>query len=177
MATTLPEPGPANVEDHAALSHWFLEHAHRELANGTRTQASEKVWGAVAHALKAVGEKRGWFHSHHQNVKDIGGHLASEFERPDFLTIVNEAENMHNNFYSNEVEEDEIQQALSNAELLVADLDELRETPPRPFTIQNRTGQRRLGRLLEIEPKDFQNELPIGSHSPVGFSRHPEGSS
>ena len=60
MATTqLPEPGESSIEDHVQLSRWFLEHARIEIANGNRLQASEKIWGAAAHALKAIAIQRG----------------------------------------------------------------------------------------------------------------------
>ena len=174
MTTALPEPGKASVEDHVRMSHWFLEHASIELTNGNRLQASEKVWGAVAHALQAIGEQRGWNHHIHQNTKDIGGHLANEFDRGHFHSYVVEADAMHLNFYKNEEEEDTIRHAILTAGQFIAELDELRDRPPVPFTVRNATDQRRLGRLLDIPREQLQQQLPLESHSDAGFSRNPE---
>ena len=174
MTAELPEPGKAGEEEHVQMSHWFLENAGRELDKGDWPQASEKVWGAVAHALKAIGEKRGWDHMNHMNVKDIGFHLAHEFDRDHFYTCVNEAELMHLNFYRNEADVDIIRHCIATAERFIAELDEIRELPPRPFTVRDRTDQRRLGRLLRIDRRDFQRLLPIGSRSDAGFSRDPD---
>jgi hypothetical protein len=174
MTTALPNPGKAGVEEHVQMSHWLLENARRELDRGDRLQASEKVWGAAAHALKAIGEKRGWDHMNHMNVKDIGFHLAQEFGRDHFYTYVNDAELMHLNFYRNEADMDNIRQSIVTAGRFIAELDEIREQPPRPFTVRDATDQRRLGRLLDIERSDFQRLIPIGSHSDAGFSRNPD---
>jgi uncharacterized protein (UPF0332 family) len=156
------------------MSRRFLQHAHSELNRGHRLQASEKVWGAVAHALKAIGEQRGWSHDNHQNIKDIGDHLANEFDRDDFHGLIVEADAMHQNFYKNEYERDHIRSALRRAETFVAALDQIREEPPQPFTITEPADQRRLGRLLQIAKKDFQRMLPIGARDPHGFSINPQ---
>ena len=34
-----------------------------------------------SHALKAVGEQRGWVHDRHPNIFDIGEHQRREFDR------------------------------------------------------------------------------------------------
>ena len=175
MESELPEPGRPGVDEHVQMSRWFLEKAGSELDKGDRLQASEKVWGAVAHALKAIGEKRGWDHMHHMNIKDIGFHLADEFGRDHFYTYVHDAELMHLNIYRNEADTGDIRQSIITAGRFVAELDELRDQLPRPFTIRDATDQRRLGRLLNIERRDFQRLLPIGSYSDAGFSRNLEG--
>ena len=95
MTTSLPEPGDLGVDGHALMSNRFLEHAREQLAVGDRVQAAEKIWGAAAHALKAVGEQRGWHHDGHANLFDIGEHLGREFGKsskqfdPDILRKLN----------------------------------------------------------------------------------------
>ena len=102
MMTPLPEPGELGVEGHVQMSRLFLEHAGIYLGQGDRIQASEKVWGAAAHALKAIGEQRGWVHSNHSNIYDIGGQLGREFgQERQFLGYLSQAQAMHNNFYEN----------------------------------------------------------------------------
>ena len=58
------------------MSHRFLEHAKAEADKANGLQASEKVWAAVVHGLKAIGEQRGWNHQRRQHIIDIAGHLG-----------------------------------------------------------------------------------------------------
>ena len=71
MTRELPRPGFSGADEHAAMSQRLLEHAKTESDKGNRLQTSEKVWGTVAHALKSIGEKRGWNHQHPPNLMDI----------------------------------------------------------------------------------------------------------
>ena len=172
MVTSLPEPGELGVEGHAQMSRRFLEHARACLAEGDRVQASEKVWGASAHALKAVGEQRGWIHGNHGNVLAIGEHLGREFDRePLFLRCLSQAESMHINFYENRREEDVIERALLDVETLVNELDAIKSLPPRPYTVRDASDRNRLGRLLGLRG---EGRPPIGGYSPVGYSQRHE---
>ena len=45
------------IESHEVHSARLLGHAREMLAKGDRLQASEKVWGAVAHGIKALAEE------------------------------------------------------------------------------------------------------------------------
>ena len=137
MTTDLPEPGASSEQDHSTMSRRFLEHAQTEIDKGNRLQASEKVWGAVAHALKAVGEQRGWEHEGHQNLIDISGHLGKEFRRTrDFHLLLSSARTLHTNFYENEIGESEIRESISLAEEFVDQLAQVRTCPldPSPWT-------------------------------------------
>lgn len=169
MTTTpLPPPGEASIEHHVQMSRRFLEHARNELRMGNRLQASEKVWGAAAHALKAIGMQRGWNHRSHANVNAIGEHLTRECHEPDFARYLLIANAMHRNFYENDAEEDTIEMAIDDAGEFVTRLDEVRASPPRPYTVTDQADQRRLTRLLGLS-ENYQ--LPIGAHSSVGFSK------
>ena len=50
----------------------------------------------------------------------------------------------------------------------------MREAPPRPFTVRNRSDQLRLSRMLETPVQDAAINYPINSTDPHGFSRRPE---
>ena len=168
MTTTRqPSPGNADVEDHVLMSRNFLEQAKTELSKGDGLQASEKVWGAVAHALKAIGVQRGWHHRAHQNIKDIAAHMGGEFDQRDFFGHLAMAESMHQNFYENDREEDLISYAIDDAETFLTKLDEVRVLPPRPYTISTVSAQSRLRRLLGLPREE---PPPMGAHSNVGFS-------
>ncbi len=169
MTTPLPETGSLGVEGHAQMSRRFLEHAGIQLAQGDRIQAAEKVWGAAAHALKAIGEQRGWIHHKHPNVFDIGEHLGREFDREaQFDMYLARAEYMHRNFYENDRSEGSIRLALADIERFVNELDAIRTSPPRPYTVRDNDDRIRLGRLLGLRRPD---RPPIGDYSPVGYSR------
>ena len=173
MTTPLPEPGlnfgDLGVDGHALMSRRFLEHARAQLAEGDRVQAAEKVWGSAAHALKAVGEQRGWLHDGHANVFDIGEHLGREFDKAEeFDRYLARADYMHRNFYDNKRSESAINFALGDVEKLVDELETIRNSPPRPFVVQDNEDRIRLGRLLGLRRPQ---RPPISESSPVGFSQ------
>ena len=168
--TTTPEPPPgrSDTDDHVQISRRFLEHSRNELLNGDLLQASEKAWGAVAHALKAIAVQRGWQHNSHYLLHAIPDQLGREFDREDFYSHLAMASSMHQNFYENNRGEAAIAYSIDDIERFVAKLDEIRVSPPRPFTVATREDQNRLRALLGWATA----EVPaIGAHSEVGFSK------
>ena len=160
----LPSPRrPQTPDDHAAISRRFIDHARRELDNGDRLQASEKVWGAAAHSLKAIAMQRGWHHHEHETMFDIAVQLAREFDRPEFSNWMNTANSMHGNFYANRRDADSIRFAIDAVEDFVAALDEVRSLPPQPFTVETESDRERLETLLGMAVR-------IGDHSDDGFT-------
>ncbi len=172
MTTPLPDPGEASVDDHVQMSRIFLEHAHQELDHGDRLQASEKIWGATSHALKAIAIQRGWRHRSNATVFDVGEQLALEFDREeDFERYLDRADAMHQNFYENNRGELAVRLALADIEKFLAELDRVRESPPRPYTVSTADDRRRLGNLLGLS----RPQRPaIGSTHPRGFSQLPD---
>ena len=169
MTTPRPEPGELGVDGHAQMSRRFLEHARIQSEEGDRIQAAEKIWGAAAHALKAVGEQRGWIHDRHPNIFDIGEHLGREFSKEEeFDRYLARADYMHRNFYQNDRSELSIRYALADVGSLVDELEQIRQSEPRPFTVRDEGDRIRLGRLLGLQRGD---RPPIGDHSPVGYSQ------
>ena len=157
------------MEGHAQKSRRFLEHSRIQLDQGDRVQAAEKIWGAAAHALKAVAEQRSWIHDRHPNIFDIGEHLGREFGKFDeFSRYLAQAEYMHRNFYLNGWSDDAIRSALSDVEDFVAELETIRVSPPRPYSVRNDSDRIRLGRLLGLQRGDRPS---IGDFSPVGYSQ------
>ena len=169
MTQELPPPGSNDVESHTAMSRRFIDHARDELEKGDRLQASEKLWGACAHALKAIAIQRGWSHTKHRDIHSIAIQIGNEFGRPDFETKIRIANSFHENFYENVEEEDSIRRAIDQVEDFMADLDVVRASAPRPFTIANESDRNRVGQLLGLR----RSERPeIGAHSEVGFSKN-----
>ena len=173
MEIELPEPGNLGVEGYADMSRRFLDHAQAYLAKGDRIQASEKVWGAAALALKAIGEQRGWLHGNHGHIYDIGGQLGREFgQESRFLGYLSHAQAMHTNFYENLRDANAIRAAMTEVGKFVDELEVIRDSPPHPYTIQDEDDRGRLGRLLGLRRG---NRPPIGDYSPVGYSRTHQG--
>ena len=167
MTTSLPTAGDQSSDDHSALSRRFVEHAKDELSKGNRLQASEKVWGAVAHAIKAIAVQRGWRHQRHSLITAIGDQLAQEYGRPDFSTTVSMAESFHVNFYEDQRAAPAIRAAIAAVEPFIAELDRVRASPPRPYTVMNASEQRLLQRILG-------RSVQINDYSDVGFSQPPD---
>lgn len=162
----LPDPGPQSSDDHARISRRFMQHAWEQLEQGNRLQTSEKAWGATCHALKAIAVQRGWRHDDRSLEFAIAGQLASEFDRADFDVSLNTANGLHSNFYANQQDEEAIRNVLLVVERFVDDLEEVRQSSPRPFTVTTNPEQNRLQNLLG-------RRVPLNSHSEVGFAQEP----
>ncbi|MDE2836851.1 MAG: hypothetical protein OXL97_04990 [Chloroflexota bacterium] len=119
------------IESHEVHSERLLNHAREMLASGDRLQASEKTWGAVAHAVKALADERGWPYLVHQDAGVITSHIAQQVGNHDFETYFAAVENLHRNFYEDVWELDVISRRLSVAEQLLALLKAANETMPR----------------------------------------------
>ena len=171
MTTQLPTPGSASPEDRMVISRTFIQHAREELERDSRLQASEKAWGAMAQALKAIAQVRGWKHRGHDNVLDIGGHIGQEFNHAAVATATEKANALHRNFYENNDNAEVIEDTITIIEEVLPDLEDIRLAPPQPFTIAGRFDRNRLRRLTG------NPDLQIGDTSLVGFSlNHPPDS-
>ena len=148
MTTELPDAGEQTSDDHMQISRRFIEQARIELTDGDRLQASEKLWGTVAHALKAIATDRGWHHSRHEQLTQIAIQLGKEFDRPDFEDKVRVVESLHSNFYLNKDEADSIGRTMSMVEEFLADLEAVRASPSRPFQVRTNSDRNRLQRIL-----------------------------
>ena len=171
----LPEPGNQSADDRKAMSRRFILEARHELENGSRLQAGEKAWGAVAQYLKIVGQSRGWKHSSHRHLESIGRQIRSEY--PSYVTqqfadYLWDAYKAHENFYENQLDASEVEDAVEGAEMALPVLESLENLPPRYFKITSNGERRRLAELTG------NPDLQIGDESLVGFSlRHsPESS-
>ena len=164
MTIPLPESENVGQADHAAISQRFLIQAKEELAKGDQLQASEKAWGALAHALKGIAQTRGWRHRGHNHVMATGYQIAKERNRKDIEFATTYANTLHQNFYENFAGTRVIQGGIDLVETLLPELDAIRSATPQPFTIED-TDDRGYLRLLTGD-----RTLQIGDSSPVGFS-------
>jgi hypothetical protein len=89
------------AEEYAVQSDHFLEKAEEALAEYDLVQASEKLWGAAAQAVKAAAESRGWSHNGHRELFDVVNRLAQEYDDPKLRDLFQIANSLHINFYEN----------------------------------------------------------------------------
>ncbi len=77
--------GADTMAYHQERSRHFLSLVDDELARGELEEASNKLWGAAAHAIKAVAERRGWPHHSNALLQQTMERLISEEGSPQHL--------------------------------------------------------------------------------------------
>ena len=82
-------------ERYEAISHHLLTQARIELNKGDILQASDKVWGSTAHALKAVCQRMGWNHHAHNHINAAANYIATELGREDLRRDFVYVESLH----------------------------------------------------------------------------------
>ena len=86
-------------QEHAQTALDFLEKADSYFEEGDQIQASEKLWGAAAHAILAVSMERGWPGSSHRAMKEAAERLADEYGDPLISAEFSTARQYHRDFY------------------------------------------------------------------------------
>ena len=89
------------VEEHVRISRQFMRQAEEEFAKGDKLQASEKAWGAAAHAVKAVAQQRGWQHDGHRYLFEAIDRIYRETNDSQIRGLFSTANSLHMNFYEN----------------------------------------------------------------------------
>ena len=107
------------IETHEVHSERLMRHAYLELEKGDRLQTSEKAWGAVAHAIKAVAARRGWRYDAHSDASRIIRRLVNETGDPKFRYLFNTANYLHQNYYKDVIPLVDLREALADVEELV----------------------------------------------------------
>ncbi len=110
----------AETTDHASISRQFISKAEEYVGAGDLLQASEKAWGAAAHAVKAVAEKRGWEHSGHRELFRVIGNMAVETGRPEMRRLFHVANSLHSNFYEGWLGADDVSDGIEAVKELLA---------------------------------------------------------
>ena len=83
MTTT--DTAADTVAYHRERSWHFLDLVADELARGELEEASNKVWGAAAHAVKAAAAGRGWPHHAHALLEETVYRLIREAGAPEHI--------------------------------------------------------------------------------------------
>ena len=148
------------ADRHSEYSLRLIQQASYELEQkGDRLQATEKASGAAAHAVKAVAEDRQWRHGSHNLRRTIVDLLISEFDRPDLLGIQYMADQLHDNFYEDQLHDWQIGERLVRVTDLVSFLLEVRHMGPNPDFLPTLDQQRTIERLQLSEEEAAADPL------------------
>ncbi len=110
----------ATVERHTEISADFLHHAENMFREGDLLQASEKAWGAAAHCLKSIAERRGWSHGSHGALGIIVLRLADESDDPRRVRNLYRSVGMlHTNFYEDWLPGKLVEEGIDDARELI----------------------------------------------------------
>ena len=139
-------------ERYEEISHHLLRQAQDELDRGDILQASDKVWGATAHAVKAVCQRMGWNHHAHNHLSAAANYVLSQFGRSDLQLSFGYLEALHANYYEHQRGADEIRTGVESAatfipEFLSLPLDRLPDFAAHLSPLE-RQGQERRLRML-----------------------------
>ena len=112
-------------QEHILISRDFFAKAHDALAQHELLQASEKLWGAVAHMVNAVAEERGLEHSGHRELFQVVNHLANESGDLELRHLLHNANSLCSNFYENWMAQDWIEAGAQQVSQLLEKLESL----------------------------------------------------
>ena len=186
--TPLPPVGKQDADGYMRMARNLVEHAPAQWQAGDWLQASEKISGAVAAALKSIGAERDWQHNSHSLRRDITSQLAAELEAqqggrhtPTSKRLRNIglsfydpgevgnarsiADRHHENFYENYLDEEAIADGIEEAQWFVAAIARLRAAGPRPFAVKTPSQGYRLTRLTGYP-------VTVGQEHPAGFANY-----
>ena len=168
-------------ERYEEISRHLLEQAQEELDKGDILQASDKVWGATVHAVKAVCQRMGWNHHAHNHLSAAVNYIAAEFGRNDLLNAFGFLEAMHSNYYEHQKEAYQVRVQVNNAafitrELAALSLDNLPSDQSHLSPLE-RQGQERLLRMLtrknqyshgsQLSPEELDLLPPVKPALPI----------
>ncbi len=110
----------ATTEFRVETSERLFRQARDELRAGDSLQASEKGWGAAAHAVKAIAESRGWEHVSHGDLFKVARNIATEMEQPRIRALFRSAGSLRTNFYEGWLDDEDVAQGLEEVSELLA---------------------------------------------------------
>ena len=111
------------AEQYRSTSTHLYDQAIVELEAGDPLQASEKLWGAAAQALKSVAERRSWKHNSHAHFYNIMAELERETQSHRLRRDFGSASELHTNFYENWLNEDQIRRRASDVHRFIGEID------------------------------------------------------
>ena len=113
----------ATVEFHIETSRRFIIQAEAELRAGDEMQASEKAWGAAAHAIKAVAELHRWQHETHSDLFRAVDNIVRMTGDSEIHSLFDDANALRQNTYEGWLSEEHIAQNIERVKRLLTKLD------------------------------------------------------
>ena len=163
MTTPSPEQlRPSPPYRYGELSREHLEKAAAALANADALQASEEIWDAVASALKAVCQERGWNHRYHNHLRAAALYLAEEASRPDFIIAFAAFDSLHTNNYEHQWYAADVVPLLDLARDFCQSLNPLRQTPPPDWNSFSRQKRQSLTHRLRELTRPLPDRAAFG---------------
>ena len=154
---------PSPPYRYAELSREHLAKAAAALANDDALQASEEIWDAVASALKAVCQERGWNHRYHNHLRAAALYLAEEGSRPDFIIAFAAFDSLHTNNYEHQWYAADVVPLLDLARDFCQSLNQLRQTPPPDWNSFSRQKRQSLTHRLRELTRQLPDRAAFGA--------------
>ena len=107
---------------HAEHAETFQEHAEMMVKTSQHLQASEKVWGSVAHTLKRIAEKHGWPHQHDAETARMVAYLSAIPGNEEINGEYVKVRGLHRNFYEDTYTLEQIEDVRKDAEAFIQKL-------------------------------------------------------
>ena len=112
-----------STDSYRRSAHELLQKARDELDAGDTRQASEKGWGAAAQMLKAIAQKDGIPHHSHPALARIASDVHTQTGDEIIATWFAIAQNLHVNFYEDNLSPEFVRIYLNQMTLMVSRLD------------------------------------------------------
>ena len=109
-------------ERYEGISRRLLEQAREEFDKGDILQASDKAWGAMAHAAKSICQRMGWNHHAHNHIGAAINYITGELNRDELLSAYVYLDSMHTNYYEHQRTAREVRVGIDNAAFLISEL-------------------------------------------------------
>ena len=121
---------PASPDKYTEMSQRYIQQAEEEFQKEDLCRASEKAWNAVVHAVKAIGEQRGWRHDSQERLFTISGQIAEELERPDLARLFRSVAGVHFNVYEIWRSPEHVRDSIDDARIFSHEMEALQSTLP-----------------------------------------------
>ncbi len=138
---------PGTPDKYNEMSQHYIRQAEEEFQKGDLTQASEKVWGAVALAVKSIAAQRGWSHHRHDLLYSIAEQIADELGRPELGRLFRSASSLHTNFYEGIMASGLVHGGIDDAKTYLQELEAIQAAPPPTFVPETPEQAARLRKL------------------------------
>ena len=177
MATQMQKPISTEAgereryQKHIDRTNDLLIHAERLLKKKSlrgvdRLQASEKIWGAVTHTMKAIAADKGWVFDTTAGFNSMKRHLKQQTGDIAIDNLFGTVSHIHENFYQDYQTADELRSGIEAARELNGKLWEAAERiergspPPKDVEMLDEYGQRK---RQELERVSRRSPRPRGS--------------